>query len=74
MNPNKNLNQKEDMLNELKKEALKNFDQLIKNQAKDEEVETGGGYLTSLINNIGQKISLKIQDVEVMYIFHVRIS
>ena len=58
-------------MNELKKEALKNFDQLIGQDKGVDGDNSGGGYVMNLINNVGQNVTIKFYDIHLMYIFHV---
>jgi len=66
----KHSDKKQDVFDELKKEALKNFDLLVKSK-KNDDSNGEGGYFTNLINNIGQNITIKLKDIELVYIFHI---
>ena len=54
----------------MKEEALKNFDLLIRGKIQQNDGNEGG-YFNTLINNIGQNITVKIEDIEIIYLFHV---
>jgi hypothetical protein len=62
---------KQNVFDELKKQALKDFDQLVKGKIKTSNEEGEGGFFTTLVNNVGQNITIKLSDIEFVYIFHI---
>ena len=55
----------------MKEEALKNFDALIRGKLSSGGDIFEAGYLNGIINSIGQNIVVKVEDVEIITLFHV---
>jgi Vacuolar protein sorting-associated protein len=73
MSSQKTDEEKEKDAKQLKRESLKNFDKFLEGKIETGENDSGpAGFLTNLINKVGQNLRIKLSDIEVVYMFYVK--